>query len=461
MSCNKFGNKNIEDKESSEIHISWKEHVIDDFELSGQKISGGDGLVMADLDQDGFGDVISVHESDWQYDGVPRGHIRIAFGTNNPDVWELFTLGEGEEVGAVEDVAVGDINNDGYLDIVAACELAHIIYFENPIVNVKTQKWQRLIPKITLNRGSFIRVFTGDLNNDGQLEVIAANKGSQTGKGENVTKKPVSYFEITGDPLDDASWKETVLKNVLVPINSQPIDIDNDGDLDIIIGSRGEFKITLMENQGTKNIQFSSHAIDISKEPDLKNIEVSGFNMEFADFNNDGLLDIILVSKSGVFVWIEQPLDFSDVWIPHKIGSLLPDLLAGFIVAGINNDTLKDILVGGYSRGPRTKDGDQTINDELGSIAWFEQSKDKSESWKFHPVLRRKRGMYDKFVAKDMDADGDTDFVFTRGNSHPHDGVFWIEQIRTAEIPKSVFIQARVKDSKAMPFTEEQLKGTE
>ena len=69
--------------------------------------------------------------------------------------------------------------------------------------------------------------------------------------------------------------------------------------------------------------------------------------------------------------------------------------------------------------------------------------------------------MYDKFVAKDMDADGDTDFVFTRGNSHPHDGVFWIEQIRTAEIPKSVFIQARVKDSKAMPFTEEQLKGTE
>ena len=39
-------------------------------------------------------------------------------------------------------VALGDINNDGYLDIVAACELAHIIYFENPIVNVKTQKWQ-------------------------------------------------------------------------------------------------------------------------------------------------------------------------------------------------------------------------------------------------------------------------------------------------------------------------------
>jgi hypothetical protein len=54
--------------------------------------------------------------------------------------------------------------------------------------------------------------------------------------------------------------------------------------------------------------------------------------------------------------------------------------------------------------------------------------------------------MFDKFIARDLDQDGDTDFVGTRGNSSPHDGVFWLEQIRTKE-PKPAFQRARNEDS--------------
>ncbi len=59
--------------------------------------------------------------------------------------------------------------------------------------------------------------------------------------------------------------------------------------------------------------------------------------------------------------------------------------------------------------------------------------------------------MYDQFVARDMDADGDVDFVATRGNSDPYDGVFWLEQMRTAR-PTRSFIRARATDSLEVPL---------
>ena len=68
-----------------------------------------------------------------------------------------------------------------------------------------------------------------------------------------------------------------------------------------------------------------------------------------------------------------------------------------------------------------------------------------------HDISRRKRGMFDKFIARDMDADGDMDFVSTRGNSGQLDGVFWLEQVRSKE-PRAAFTAARLNDSQSMPL---------
>jgi hypothetical protein len=456
---------------SSGHYISWKEHIIDDTELSGIDISGSDGLSIGDLDNDGFLDIVSVHESDTEYDGALEGKIRIAFGSQNPNEWKSITLAQGKEAAAAEDVALADINGDGHLDIVAACELGHLIYFQNPGSNSRSSKWQRIIPTITLNRGSFIRVFTADFNKDGKPEIITANKGGQLAGGnidDEVNQlNAISYFEINGDPLKNDSWVEHELVSVKIPINSRPIDIDNDGDLDVIAGSRGDNKIILLENISDQSIRFKEHPMNIIRSISNDSLnsqsllpEVNGFNMDFLDVNKDGRLDILLTEIFDEFplgkdiVWLEQPSIWSQDWISHPIGSIGPDRLVGLAIADINNDGKDDVITGGYSRGNRRSDKDIRVHDALGRLAWFEQPEDPNKTWIRHDISRRKRGMFDQFISLDIDKDGDIDFISTRGNSVPYDGVFWLEQIRTKE-PTQSFIKARKIDSDEMPLSKQ------
>lgn len=431
-------------------YISWKEHLIDTVETGGVYLSGSDGLTLGDLDKDGFPDIVSVHESDVEYDGVADGYIRLAFGSADPDKWELVTLAAGPEAGAAEDTDIADFNGDGWPDIIAACEIEHIIYFQNPGNNIRDGKWERVIPSITANRGSFIRVFFADFNKDGKLEIAAPNKGDQSETKAAEKKNPISWFEIKGDPLDGDNWIEHELTRVVIPENSRPVDLDGDGDLDILGASRGEGRIMWFENLGTDPISFKEHAINAVENG--APYPITGVNVDFYDFSQDGRLDIVVYQSPDKrkFGWIEQPDDFEKPWIVHPIGHTLPDMLIGVALADINSDGNPDVMVGTYSGGPRDKDGENlTVNDRLGRIVWFEHPEDPKGKWIRHDISRRIRGMFDQFVPIDLDNDGDMDFASTRGNSYPYDGVFWLEQVRTNE-PIRRFTPAREAESREM-----------
>ena len=139
-------------------------------------------------------------------------------------------------------------------------------------------------------------------------------------------------------------------------------------------------------------------------------------------------------------------------WIHHSIGSLAPDAITGILLADIDGDGDDDAFIGSYSSGPREGDGEVTETDALGRLAWFENpgaNEVVPQLWQRHDISRRKRGMFDKFVARDIDGDGDIDLFGTRGNSAPFDGVFWLEQQRTSE-PKARFTPARQDESPEM-----------
>ncbi len=434
-------------------YISWREHLIDDQGVNGGvPIRGADGLELADLDRDGHIDIVSVHED--------SHHIRLAFGSADPDEWELVTLAEGPQARAAEDVAIADTDGDGWLDIIVACELAHLIYFRNPAVDIRTGAWKRVIPDVTRDRGSFIRVFFADLDGDGRFEVTAANKGEQlpgiSGYEERrYPAKEISWFKLPKDPLDETGWTEHVLARIELPMNAEPVDLDGDGDLDILGGSRHEARVFWFENLGGTEVAFREHPINVTdrNSPWQRGAKrLTGMNVAFHDLNGDGRLDIVLQETPTLVVWLEQPEDDRHDWLIHRIGHIAPDSSTGLAIADIDGDNLPDVITGGYSGNPRDHDGaDVTVNSPVGRLAWFKNPGDASARWTRHDISRRKRGMYDMFIARDMDGDGDVDFVTTRGNSGEFDGVLWLEQVRT-EKPVWAFWPARASESAHLPL---------
>jgi hypothetical protein len=296
---------------------------------------------------------------------------------------------------------VVDFDNDGDKDILVAVlgmlfpnndKIGSVVILENTGKN----SFKKHFAADKIARASDVRA--EDLNNDGNMDLAVAQFGYDDGE--------TRWIENKGN----WNFQSHILQNLSGPINIETVDIDSDGDLDLISlvsqeweeiwcylnDGKGNFQPKLLfkssnqdfgssgifmsdaDNDGDEDILYTNgdafdyipprgrpwHGIQWLENKGNLNFEFhricnfSGVsNVRPVDIDNDNDLDLFAVStfnlwdkpESQSFIWLENSGNMQ--FVQHDISNT-PTHLISLDIADFNTDGLPDIVTGGMHTFP-------------------------------------------------------------------------------------------------------------
>lgn len=225
-----------------------------------------------------------------------------------------------------------DVNRDGFLDILIGNRGQNVLLINNGNARFFDETGQRMPSRFDLTRDLEV----GDVNGNGFPDIIVANESGDnrilTNNGSGI------YLDQTGSRLPLISAIEESREAELA-------DIDGDGDLDIYFsnvrifesGADPQDRLLINNGQGVFADVTSSQ---------LPQKTTNTFDTDFLDIDGDGDLDILTGNfNGGVQVFLNNGAgtftDDTENWLPEGLNPRVVD----FEIADFNGDQLPDIYI--------------------------------------------------------------------------------------------------------------------
>ena len=219
-------------------------------------------------------------------------------------------------------------------------------------------------------------VYAVDVDGDGDIDVLSASSGDDK----------IAWYENDGN---GNFTPHTITTNADGASSVYAIDVDGDGDIDVLSASYEDDKIAWYENDGNEN--FTSHTITTSAG--------HARSVYALDLDGDGDIDVLSASSWDYKIaWYEN--DGNENFISHTITTVAGGLTVYAI--DVDGDGDVDVL------------SDSTYYDHF--LVWYEN--DGNENFTPHMITWHPARL-NTVYAVDMDSDGDIDVLSAFGD------LFW------------------------------------
>ena len=261
---------------------------------------------------------------------------------------------------------------------------------EQDFVDFNSQ--QRILPhKLTQNGPCLV---VGDINGDTFEDVIV---------GSSAGYSPTIMLQDANGNFNESQMFVDKQEMGFEELGMELFDIDNDGDLDLyLVSGSNEFaegsefyNDRILINDGKGNFTVDKNRIP--------QISASGSVVRAADFDGDGFIDLFVGGRTpaGKYPMAERS------FLLKNDNGILKDVTQELAPKLVNVGMVTDAIWTDYDADGKP---DLVIVGEFMPITFF-----KNETTSFQKVeetgLERKIGWWESIKAKDMDGDGDIDFV--------------------------------------------------
>lgn len=247
-------------------------------------------VAVGDLDRDGDVDLVVVSEDDAPGLGARKHELLLNDGTGH------FTEAAGRLPATVANaVTAGDVDGDGDLDLVLGNAGPELLLLNDGTAHFTVAGPERLPPLANVTQD----VMLADVDRDGDLDLVVAN---DDGTGSLLYRNDGQGTFMTDPSAIPGRATTEVTRNVDLA------DVDDDGDLDLMLaninaGAEPDPANRLLLNDGTG--RFTPAAAGA-----LPSLAQSTFDADFSDIDGDGDPDLVLAlfgsTGGGLRVWLND-----------------------------------------------------------------------------------------------------------------------------------------------------------